>query len=526
MENLKLLQRQFRDYFFLLEILIFTAVLHVLNLIFNPEQLGFVGVFPNPHWITVLLIASRYGLLQGLIAGGAAAILYIYFAAQTGIIDFQSMHFPHFGFRIPFLFILAGGIIGEIRSLYKKQKAKLDKDFNATNARLEDLNVLLVAVSTSKQELEKRIATQTSTLLSLFDRLNQIDTSDNKELYLKILDMLVEHLQIQVASIYLMEGNKLKLQVRVDPEHLTQLPDTLNLTDGLIGELVLKKTIVSIHQPDSEKEWTKTGEQPIMMAVPIKRRDESIIGVINIERLPFLVFNHHAMRIFSRIGNWVSTLIDKRLQFQEAEKERILDPESGGNTFTYPYFQKRLEYEIARAHRFNSILSLALFRIHRFNEMSRETRNDLYMVLGMIFKKQLSETVIVGRYKWPDTFAIIFTGDDKTKTQQLIENLMQEITNFHFKPFANSHDSLEIRTALSDFQKSYTTVSDFEKAAEKLFNDEKFNTRLQQSDMDFLRNLTTPQTESVPEGFNDILFIDENRDDFEDISFLSMENRG
>ncbi|MCB9502695.1 MAG: GAF domain-containing protein [Deferribacteres bacterium] len=506
----------YRDYFFLAEILIFSAILHGFNLLLNPAHPGFVGISPNPHWITVLLIASRYGLLQGLTAGATSAAIYIFFAAHTGIIDFQTMRFPHQGFRLPFLFILTGVIIGEVRSIYKKQKEKLDVRFAATNKKVNELNVLLSAVSTSKQELEKRIATQTSTLLSLFDRLNQIDISQTGKLYSKILEMLSEQLQVQAASIYLLDGNRLVLQERYDPEKLSELPDSLELTDGIMQRLFATRSIVSINPPDTEPQWEDEGRQPIMMAVPIKRQDESIIGVINVERIPFLIFNHHAIRIFSRIGDWVSTLIDKRLQIAEAEKQRIYDPASGNTTYTYAYFQSRLAQEIARARQFKSQLTLALVRIDRFNEMTEEIRNDLNMVLGTIFTKKLCETVIIGHYKWPDAYAIIFTGYSDEKVHHFVENLVHEITNYQFKPFEDSQDILEIKTAVSQFQSSIFSVTDFESHVEKNFN----KSENDDLDLTFLQLLTGSHFDSTGIQFNDMQFVETNKAEFADISFL------
>ena len=524
MDILSQTKKEFRSVFFLAEILLFTALLHGINLLFNPGDPGFTAVSPNPHWITVLLIASRYGLVQGLTAGAAVALFYIYFAAQNGIIDFATMRFPHAGFRVPFLFMLTGAIIGEIRSLYKKQKEKLAENYQKTNRKVEDLNTLLVAVSTSKQELERRIATQTSTLLSLFGRLNQIDTSDTRVLYSKILELLVEHLQVETASIYLMQDNSLTLQERIDPKSLSHLPDTLNLTDGIIGEVLLKKSVVSIQQPDSENDWQNAQMLPIIMSAPIKRADESIIGVINIERMPFLIFNHHSVRIFAQIGNWVSTLIDKRLKFSEAEKERIFDAESGGNTYTYLYFYNRLDYEMTRARRFRSNLSLALFRIQRFNEISSETRQDLYNVLGLIFKKQLCDTVIIGRYKWPDTFAIIFAGHEQKHILRLIDQLQQEINNYHFKPFEQSTDALEIKSALSHLKPEITGVDEFEKEVESAFGFEVHKSRIPEHDLAYLQALQPPLSPENKPRLADLLSPDDEQDEFSDLTFLSVED--
>ena len=100
-----------RNYYFILETVVGFVLLLVLNtLLFNTAP-AYAGAHPHPYWIVILLVASRYGTLQGLFAGITAAFFYIFLNSNSDI--FSNSIFPYGGYVLPFLFVLVGGVIGE-----------------------------------------------------------------------------------------------------------------------------------------------------------------------------------------------------------------------------------------------------------------------------------------------------------------------------------------------------------------------------------------------------------------------------
>ncbi|MCH6559651.1 hypothetical protein IH799_04765, partial [candidate division KSB1 bacterium] len=105
-----------RKYYFIFETLIGMAILLAIDIAFLKNTSVYQNIHPHPYWIVILLIACRYGTVQGALAGGLTAIVYIAISAKTGEINFSHDVFPRGVFKYPFLFILVGGILGEIRS--------------------------------------------------------------------------------------------------------------------------------------------------------------------------------------------------------------------------------------------------------------------------------------------------------------------------------------------------------------------------------------------------------------------------
>lgn len=441
------------------------AILITINLVFFKDQPAFIGVMPHPYWLVILLIASRYGAFQGILAGSLAALLYFHFVSKSEVINFGVFSFPRGAYKLPFLFMLVGGILGEIRNMYKKRYLTLEDKYYETVDELQDLGLQYAAVTESKQELEKRIAFQSTTLLNLFERLNSMETLEPQSLYDKIPELLKELLNVTCSSVYLVQNNRLELYKRSGEGTEKPLPDTVELTEGMLGEVIAQKKVVCINQMYSEDDLRKFNELDLIMSAPISRKDESIVGVINVEKIPFFDYNANSLRIFEMLSYWVSIVVDKALQFQDLKDRNIADEITGA--YNYLYFQNRLAYEIARAQRFQTPLSLLLLEIDKFDQMNDSEKKNVLVVINWIFSHLLREVDLISRFKNESTFAIILPGQNHTETEGILSRLMDEIDNYQLRPFEEQDEFLSLKAGFSTLQISEGSYESLVKTAEE-----------------------------------------------------------
>lgn len=459
-----------RRYYFIIETLIGFGVLVLIDYFFVESSVAFEGVHPHPYWIIVVLMAARYGAWQGIFAGGTAALLFVGLLTKWGTIDFLAYTFPHGPFKYPFLFMLTGGMLGELRSMYKKRYQKLEQKYHETRDDLQDLGLLHAALTDSKRELEKRIAFQSSTMLNLIERFNTMETLQPQALYRKCLELLHDQLNVTCSSIYLMQDSRLQLFTRLSDEEESMLPDSLELRGGLIGEVVANKKTVTISQLEFGNKTARFENVGLIMSAPIMLRDESLIGVVNVERMPFFDFTANAVRIFSMICHWISIVVDKSQQFERMKDRNIEDEITGA--YNYPYFQKRLGYEISRARRFGTPLSLVLLRIGKFDEMTQSERKKVLVVLKWLFTHQLRDIDIISKYKTKDTFAIILPHQTSLETDAIISRLIEEIDAYQMKPFENSEEMLQLQIGVSSLQISEGSYESLLRTAESRLDSE------------------------------------------------------
>ena len=435
----------------MLETALGLALLILVNQVFFRENPAFIHTMLHPYWIVVLLIASRYGTLAGLFAGTLSAIAYIYLAANSGTVRFNGVTFPYGAYQLPFFFMLVGGVLGEIRSIYKKRCLDLETKHGETVASLQDLGLQHAVLLESKEELDKRIAFQSTTLLNLFDRLNELEKLEPESLFARIPHLLAEQLNVQCASVYLLQGNELRLHVR-NGKSKHAIPKIVDLTYGMMGEVIRTKKVVTINQVYTEAEMAKFTEVEAIMSAPILRKDDALVGVVNIETMPFFDFNGHSVRIFETLCHWLSIVVDKALQFQQLKDKNIADEITGA--YSYRYFQKRLAYEIARARRFNSPLSLLLVEIDKFESMNEAERRKVLAALSEMFSKILREIDLISKFKTDSTFALILPGQNRATTEVIIARLKEKIGRNQLRPFTDRDEVLTLNFGLSTLQLS------------------------------------------------------------------------
>ncbi|MFQ5674382.1 MAG: diguanylate cyclase domain-containing protein [bacterium] len=454
-----------RKYFFIFEALVGYAILVAIDVVFLKDSTVYRQIHPHPYWIVILLIASRYGTGAGIFAGAIAAMAYIGIGSSSGSVDFSHDVFPRGAFKYPFLFLLIGWVLGEIRGLYKKKYARLEEKHQELSKNFQDLELMHTTVTHSKQELEKRIAFQTTTMLDLLERLNKMELLKIEQIYAKSLELLEEHLRVTCSSIYLIDHNRLKLQIRRGDSLRSVLPEEAEFTHGMMGQVITSKKAVCINEvnfEDNPEAWDKSD---LIMSAPISRKDGAVLGVINVESIPFFDFTANTMQVFEMLCHLISTVVDKAIQFNSLKDRNVADEITGA--YNYLYFQKRLAYEVARAKRFNTALSLVLLQIRKFGKMAEAERRNVLLVLHGLFNNVLRQTDIIFKYRQEDTFAIIFPCQISAKAETIMTRLMNEIDKYGLKPFSDRDEKLSLKYGLSSLQISEGSYESLVKTAEE-----------------------------------------------------------
>lgn len=136
-----------------------------------------IAGMPHPYWLPVLLASAQYGISGGVIATIAASSLYFLEAApQSAVQDF----YDHAGAVAvqPAAWLATTLIIGGLRSLHLHQTAELAERVTAGEQREHDLSDGLKRAAAAIDALERRIASDMSSIDALSRSLSLIDLSD------------------------------------------------------------------------------------------------------------------------------------------------------------------------------------------------------------------------------------------------------------------------------------------------------------------------------------------------------------
>ena len=312
------LRRKWRVAGFIPETLVLVGAMSVINLAFWPGHPGFIGKEPNPLWVVVLLMASRYGfkagLFSALVTGGAYMGLVATRITEEVITarDLLSWQYA----KPAVLFIAGGVIVGMITQRVHNRLRKQEED----NEELARENLKLrrgeEELRDVNEELANRVVGATDTLPMLYKYAKKLNTLNTDQVFTTLTELVGEVTKSTRTSLYEVKGNQLPLHSR-DGKRWDSGPE-LVLEPGLFEQLVVRRKVLSLHD---------------LLARNITRKDLFLIGPLSagtegkvtallaVEELEFLRYNPATIRLFNVIIDWACASLEKASEFTERPED-------------------------------------------------------------------------------------------------------------------------------------------------------------------------------------------------------------
>ncbi|SMF09190.1 sensor domain-containing diguanylate cyclase [Desulfovibrio gilichinskyi] len=441
----------------------FTGIiaLTVINLIFFRSDPGFVNVSPHPYWIIVLLTASRYGFSGGAFAGSIAAIAYLGFTLLSvpdlALVNFKSLSM----WGKPALFFIVGVVIGEMRELNIKEYNLLSEERDAYKEAFGKIKTKFDVLSEAKQEIDTRIISQENTLGTLYEAAQGLRSLNEESIFPAVLEILRDFMSVEDCSIYTLEGDEFKLNTAMR-HGKSPLPDTIPYYEGLMGLAAEDKKTVSI------KDVANPESMPlgIIISAPILADNQKhVIGVLNVEKMPFMKFNSDSVRIAGLVADWCGSSIENATIFQETKDKLIADEMI--DAYTYDYFKRRLREEFVRSRRYELDLSLILLEFPSLENASDEGREDVLMAFSMILKNQIREIDILFLNDKPGSFFLILPTTPPAGARVVVKNILNAFKALSMMAFESDASLVEIRAGVSGYSMDMEEPMDMVKAVEE-----------------------------------------------------------
>jgi hypothetical protein len=295
--------------------LIGALLLTVLGLVV-PGHWGLLDVQPHPFWILVVAIAIRYGSRPGYVVTGAAVFCYAFFVWVAPGFRLQA---PTVNDVVQPFFLLVGGLVISELVRSQHQYVGILRDENArTREALRGAMQRQQALAEVNRELEKRLVTQSSSLNALYDVARRLDVLDVPTVYAAMLAVLREVFDAEACAVYRWQGDRLELAAGAPPEYSSR-PAPSELEAGLVGRAYRDGRVVSIRERVVTEGAQALDDEPVMLAGPLVDRERRVLGVVAVERLPFLKLNAAGLHLFESCLDWFSTALANAEAYQQAQ---------------------------------------------------------------------------------------------------------------------------------------------------------------------------------------------------------------
>jgi diguanylate cyclase (GGDEF)-like protein len=426
------------------------AVLVAINFLWFSDRLGFRDIHPHPFWLVVLPMSARYGFKAGV----ASSLL-----AGLTLLGLQQLDHPQQAWQswlalsnltLPILFVTGGILLGEIREAQKKRYSALLDAFNRLTATHKDLAQRYEALSRAKQELDTHIISQEQTLTTVYEAAKGLKSLEEKDIFPAVVEIMVDFLSAEACSVYILAEDRLVLAAGRNQDDDFKRRIEIGVDEGMVAEAVTSRRTVSLNALTPSTHFPQLVAEGIVICVPLLNSKNQVLGVLNVERLPFIKFNPQTVRLASIIGEWCGSAIENARTYQNTRDKNISDDITGA--YTYTYFLKRLQEEFMRARRYGQELSLIAFEIVDFKDIDKGHQQDILTVVSLIFKNKLRAVDLLFHDQDASRYFIILPGTPLSGARVVNRKMTDEIEAFKFRPYTDDDSrALSIRTGTTAF---------------------------------------------------------------------------
>ncbi len=443
------------------EILVFYACFALLNWKFAPQVPAFVDIEPHPYWLGILLFGFRYGILAGLTAGLVSAALYF------GIAWFFIEKYPFYDltfYALPSWFIIGGTLIGTGVHRYQQRIARLVSDKEVLVGNERPLREEIKTLQEINVGLEKKIVSQMSSVMTLYEGARHLESVNLEELYVSILNFVAKTIEAEEASIYLKENTGgWVLKTSLGWKDHEKWPRRLQPTEGLIGLAGTQNKIVSVR----DFVQNKSPHDPLpklvgdcLVAGPLRLGDQGeVVGVFAVQKMPFLRFNSSNITLFSFLLQWASRSIAHAHYIKDLKAKDILDARY--DTYSDRYFLARAAQEFSRSRLYYLPLAVGLVDITgmetragqaRSGQGSEKFQEQIYFTVAQLLKQCCREIDVVATHEGDHAkFAILFITASAAQAQEMVAKIHAAFENLQLPAPAPVATKIGLKIGLANF---------------------------------------------------------------------------
>lgn len=297
---------------------------------------------PSPLWLLILLIAPRRGSVAGFVCGLAAATLYLWTMSGQGYLWQDLLHRqPELLIR-PGLFLLFGAWLGALSEGQNRRMEHFRDKAMALTAQLDSNEIKRTELERNRVEMEKRIAGQGATLLTLHDSFKRLGRAGSEEELLSALDIILrEESGAENCGVW---------RISQDPPRLVA---------GRFGPDLpaIARDVGKNHKVISAADWSRhNGELPGADLSALILDNESERLVVALAGIPFTRLTRDFALRFGLLAEQAGLVLGALRDRESLRRQAALDTESGLVSETY--LRRRVNEEVALARRHKTPLSL------------------------------------------------------------------------------------------------------------------------------------------------------------------------
>lgn len=401
----------------LIEILLFLGILTGLNVIFGDGN-RFLETTPHPYWIIIILVATQYGLPEGLLAVFLSTF-FLYFYN----IPAQKPEETLFDYEVrlawnPVMWFITAFILGKIRAKQESDKVELQERAERSEKEANTIAEEYINLKAAKESLEVHLAGQLKTTAATFRSFKSLGSVNPSQILMNLPSVVVPILNPRKFSVYFFGANGFEPVISHGWENDEKYKRRFEVDDRLSQAILTGYRVLTVINSDDEEILDKQG---ILAAPLMDHETHKIIGMLKIEEMTLEDFSISTLETFKSLCDLIGLSYTNAKQYKNLKENTFYSEGSSFYSYNFYKIQLKIFEKMAQALHF----SLSQIEI-KFDIKVREEAEPYFIssVLFLLLKEVLpSQTVVFyGKGKWLD-FIILLPGASLIEAENIKEML-------------------------------------------------------------------------------------------------------
>ncbi|GAB4262072.1 MAG: hypothetical protein Kow0092_12150 [Deferrisomatales bacterium] len=266
-------------------------------------------------------------------------------------------------------------------------------------------------------------------------------TLDLREVLSIIMEKVGALLKPKTWSLLLLdeETEELTFEIAVSPAAERLKGIRLRKGEGIAGWVALHGKPLLIPNVAEDERFAAQVDEAVsfttrsIICLPLKSKNR-VLGVIElVNSLEERRFSEADLKILDTIADYAAIAIENARYFEKVRKLVITDELTG--LYNSRYLLEFLDYEIDRARRYGTSLSLVFLDLDFFKDINDTyghlVGSRLLTEMGQVIRKHIRKSDMAARYGG-DEFVVVLPNTDKEGAFTMASNLRQRIKDHYF----------------------------------------------------------------------------------------------
>lgn len=343
-----------------------------------------ISVCPHPFWVAVLYAGLAYGPAEGILAALLATI-FLY----AGNLPPQGLDEPptdyHLRLFLPFfLWVAAGGLVGEVRSRTQERIHLLEEERNHLLAHLEQVQQQQTEIKQQSSLTQQQLNEQRESLCQIYAALRDLSMLKPAQIITQLDNLVVAALKPQKFSVFACGSSGLEATICFGWQD-----DDVYLRRFVTSNPLYKQVVntMRIVYRDSPLDKSVLLNEGVLAGPLIDVYTSQVFGMLKIERLELPLSSSELLEQFKLICDLISALYSQARLLQLDEKMMMYASKSlEDQLLSFPLYRLQSEFLIHLCRHLSIPLCAIQFSLSEKNYISADLQQYLRL-------KQLQPTI-------------------------------------------------------------------------------------------------------------------------------------